>query len=291
MPFSQGTDDSTGLLGHFEGTITDAEFASNPEAETAEMREKVYLYLTVGVDDILQEEYNGADVEEITVRMGLGSDWQTEDRRFVENKKDGKDRLVKFRTQSVYGKFINLVLGKADSWAQAKHQVEASDGDDSDISCDYGSVLDDMEKRDANERDAKSWVGSRWEFRGVTITYPSTKTAPIAVNSTVPVRYLGWDDSVREQEAGEVGGQGQAEANSQVKDESEEISEKGLTSEGNGSSVFFSSDEELNKALNAVLREAPTYAEFRKKAAMLASQASDDKALTLVLNESKVWNK
>jgi hypothetical protein len=137
MPFSQGTDDSTGLLGHYEGTIIDAEFSNNPEAATKDQRERVYLYLTVQVDDILQEDYNGTDTEETTVRMGLGGGFQTEDKRWVENVKDKGDRIVKFRTQSQYGKFLNLVLGKATSWAQANHAVVASDGDDEDISCDF----------------------------------------------------------------------------------------------------------------------------------------------------------
>jgi hypothetical protein len=122
------------------------------------------------------------------------------------------------------------------------------------------------------------------------------------VNSAVPVRYLGWDETAGETAEGQPAGEPEKKVetdspeastsdNTPSEKESEKISEKGLQGGEDGDSVQFSSDDRLNGELNKLLREASTYAEFRKKAALVATTANDDNALTLILNEKKVWKK
>lgn len=170
------TDDSSGLLGHFIGTVNTS-WWSSPMAETngketADWAQDTRLYWDVSVDDALQEEYGGTVPESITLTFTCGKGWFADEKgREVRHEDDPSDEEVEagtakakmFRGDSLYGKFINLCIGKTEIWSQ----MDVMDGGpDLEVDLvDVGKFL--REHRTPDPRDAKVWEGIQFEFRGM----------------------------------------------------------------------------------------------------------------------------
>jgi len=186
MPWD--TDDSSGLLGHFTGTITDSWFSTDADYQDGKT---VCLWWTVEVEEVLQEDYEGQVPEEVTNMLSIGSDWLTEDRETVTHKK-GRS---KFHSTSVYGKLLNIVLGKAEGYSQYNQgrliEAELTDGGD-DVDIDFGNLESVLQKRGDPEQ-AKIWNGLRFEFRGMRFNYGKGRDGNLMMSGSkpMPARFLG----------------------------------------------------------------------------------------------------
>lgn len=176
------TDDSTGLLAHFVGTIDTSIWTTDSKRVDPN---KPFLSWHVTVDDILQENFEGTPPESLVVNISIGDKWvEDEDGATVEH----KDGIESFKGNSLYGKIISLVSGKNEDYG-SNSIVKDGDGD---IETDMTGVAKYMAANGYDDpRVAAIWQGLQFEFRGVGFRYRDTKNDDDVYQNVVPVRFLG----------------------------------------------------------------------------------------------------
>lgn len=203
MPNYLDTDDSSGLLGHFIGTVKTS-WWSTPMAETngeqtAEWAQETRLYWDVSVDDVLQE-FGDTVPESLTLSFTCGKGWLADVAgREVRHKDAASDEEVEagtakpklFRSDSVYGRFVAMIIGKFSDWG------------DQEILDDGGEIVVDLDAvskfltdhRTPDPRDAKVWEGIQWEFRGMGRSWTDRQGKEMPAHmKALPVRMLGAND-------------------------------------------------------------------------------------------------
>lgn len=247
MPWD--TDDSSGLLSHFVGTITESVWTTDSQRQDPN---KPFLSWQVTVDDILQDNFSGTAPETVTVNVSIGNGWvEDENGETVEH----KDGLESFKSQSAYGRIINLVVGKADGYGS---NAVVKDGD-GDIVADLSDVRKYMEANGyADPRVSAIWTGFQFEFRGIGFKFRDQSVDDVFAN-VLPVRVVNVP-------GGEVAAK-PAKSKAAAKAERDTV---GIwTSNG--------ADEETATTLNELANKAGNHAEFARDALVLpAVQGNDD---------------
>ncbi len=194
------TDDSSGLIGHFIGTVKTS-WWSTPMAETngketADWAQQTRLYWDVAVDDVLQE-FGSTVPESITLVYTCGGGWwadgsgreaRHEDGPSDEDVESGKAKPKLFRTDSTYGRLIALSVGKVGEWPNLDVM---DDGDDVEVELvTLGKFL--SEHRTPDPRDAKIWEGCQFEFRGLGRGWTNKQGQVMEARmKAYPVKFLG----------------------------------------------------------------------------------------------------
>lgn len=170
-------DDSTGLLGHFIGTIKESKWTTDSNKTDPN---KPFLLWTTTVEDTLQENFQGEVPDEMKIQVSIGSGWvEDEDGTTVEH----KEGLEMFKSSTAYGKIISLVSGKAESYG---NNAVVLDGDGP-VKVDFKPVAKHMADKGFDDpRNAKIWEGLTFEFRGIGFKYKNSDGDPYML--TLPIR-------------------------------------------------------------------------------------------------------
>lgn len=175
------TDDSSGLLSHFIGTIDESVWTTDSSRQDPN---KPFLQWVVTVDDVQQENFEGTVPETITVNLSIGNGWvEDEDGATIEH----KDGLENFKASSVYGRIIGLVAGKSSDYGS---NAIIKDGDPA-PKVDLSGLRKYMEANGYDDpRVAAIWKGLTFEFRGIGFKYRGQNDDEVYAN-TLPVRLVG----------------------------------------------------------------------------------------------------
>lgn len=195
------SDQSTGLLQHFAGTIGQSFAGTN-----AQYQDGTVVRVTWDVEDIevLQEDYDGLVPDSIGVNITLGNGWDVDDNGILFHEDDDM-RVSKglepkdFKQSSFMGNLISLIAGETDRYVG---NPEVDDGGEELGELDLTDVLSYFESQGFDDpRDPNIWEGLRFEFRGVRYTMRNGDS----YGRTVPVRLLGTPDgSSKASESGPV---------------------------------------------------------------------------------------
>lgn len=170
-------DDSTGLLGHYIGTITNSKWTTDSQKSDPNAP---FLLWNVEVHDILQENFQGEVPADTKVQITIGKGWvEDEDGVTVEH----KEGLEMFKSSSAYGKIISLVSGKSENYG---NNAVVLDGDGP-VAIDFKPVAKHMADKGFDDpRNSKIWEGLTFEFRGIGFKYKNADNDPYML--TLPVR-------------------------------------------------------------------------------------------------------
>lgn len=171
------TDDSTGLLGHFIGTIDSSIWTTDSQKADPDAP---FLSWAVTIDDILQENFTGKAPEALVVNTTIGKGWVEDETGETVEHKDGVET---FKGSSAYGRIISLVSGKAKDYGS---QAVVLDGD-GDYKCDFSDVGKYMQAKGFDDpRVASIWTGIQFEFRGIGFKFRGQDGDPYQLS--LPVR-------------------------------------------------------------------------------------------------------
>lgn len=174
------TDDSSGLLHHFIGTVQSSKWTTDA---TKQDPNSAFLQWEVSVDDALQSNFQGEVPDTLTVNITIGKDWVEDEAGEVVEHKDG---LEMFKGSSAYGKIIGLVSGKSDNYGS---NAEVMDGDGP-VKVDMKGLAKYMQANKYEDpRQSGIWQGLTFEFRGIGFRYRNTQGDPYA--QALPVRFIG----------------------------------------------------------------------------------------------------
>jgi hypothetical protein len=186
-----GGDDSTGLLGHYVGTVEESFAGTNAQYQEGNV---VRLTWETSVDDVLQEDYDGEIPPSITRNITLGDGWDVNDDGILFHE-DDEARVEKglaprdFKTSSFYGSLLAIIAGEKDDYSG---RYEVADGGDDELDLDLSGVkkyfedtYGSLDKVDSG--DPKIWLGFTFEFR--TVHY-EMRGNPDGFNRTLPVRVV-----------------------------------------------------------------------------------------------------
>lgn len=265
------TDDSTGLLGHFIGTVQTS-FWSTPMAETdgketADWAQDTRLYWEVSIDDALQEDYGGTIPESLTLSFTCGKGWfADESGREIRHEDDASDAEIEagtakpkmIRGDSVYGKLIALCIGKINTWTQM-NVMDSGPELEVDL-VDVGKFL--SEHRTPDPRDAKIWEGIQFEFRGLGRPWTNKKGETVEARmKALPVRMLGAKDVANKSEETTIA-------------DSESATVVRWRDAG--------ADDATVATLAALANAASSHTEFMKNAALLPAVKSNEALLKVI---------
>lgn len=256
------TDDSTGLLAHFVGTVQKSVWTTDSQRQDPN---KPFLSWLLSVDDILQENFEGTVPEGVTTNISIGNGW-TEDEE--GNTVEHKDGVTAFKSSSVYGKIIGLVAGKQDTYGS---NVVVKDGGP-EIEVDLSGVAKYMQANGFDDpRVANIWEGLQFEFRGIGFRYRDTKSDDDVFGNVLPVRLVGENAEVKS------GGTVTATKSEPVVRDTVGV----WTSNG--------ADEETANTLNDLANASPTHATFRKQALVLPA-VKDNADLKAAVMDASVFD-
>ena len=158
---------SAGLPEDLEGTIAEAWFGPQPEAE-GEWADRRYLFF-----HLINVESDDLDDDEWTARFTIGNGWVEMDGGAKVVRDD--DKKTKFNNNTDYGRFINRVLGQG---KEGKEFAEAFDG--------CFEVL----KERGSQYEAGVWEGLRFRFKAE--EYSATiGDEEVTWTRLMPVEFLG----------------------------------------------------------------------------------------------------
>lgn len=202
-------DESSGLLGHFAGTVvgsvwSTARAESNGKAKGPNA-DKLKEFWTVRVDEILQDDYDGADVPTMSISWGVGSGWDVvgDDEFNIRHEDDpgdeaveaGKAKPVRIKGNSGLGKFLGLITGSRKTYATEMGEPKVMDGGPEDVEYDLTGCADYLRANDLTDsRDCRIWLGTQFEFRGLGEVYRNMDGQPWM--TAHPTRFLGVDKDV-----------------------------------------------------------------------------------------------
>lgn len=202
-------DDSSGLLGHFTGTVVGSVW-STPRAESngkakGPNADKLKEFWTVRVDEILQDDYDGADVPQVTVNWGVGTGWDVvgdddfnirhEDDPGDEAVESEKAKPIRIKGNSGLGKFLGLITGSRPNYNTEMGAPKVMDGGDEDVEYDLTGCAEYLRANDLTDsRDSRIWLGTQFEFRGLGQKWRNMDGEPWM--TPLPTRFLGVDKDV-----------------------------------------------------------------------------------------------
>lgn len=269
------TDDSQGLLGHFIGKVGPSFWSSTLAESKGEQSwqgaDKTKLFWNVGVEDVLQDGYEGVVPPAVTVNMGIGNGWWADETGLiVRHEDDPGDEAVEagtakpklFKSSSLYGMFLDLVAGKAQAYRTEMGAAVVLDGGP-DVEYGLNKLAAYMrEHRFQDTRDATIWNDLLFEFRGLGLKYRNQEGDPRM--KPYPVRFLG---------VGEVTESIKAPAASNTEDDAKVW-------------VDFGASASTAATLVQLSRAATSHAEFARNALMLAEVKDDEKLSEAVADEN-----
>lgn len=200
-------DESTGLLGDFNGTIVNTVW-STPRAEThgkakGDNADKLKLYWTVRVDEILQDDYDGPDVETVTLSWGVGNGWAVEqDDINIRHEDDADDvddagsvsKPMRIKGNSGLGQFLGLITGSRKVYSTQYGQPKVMDGGEDPPTYDLTGCADYLRENGISDsRDRTIWLGTQYHFRGLGMKYNEDREPWM---NPLPVEFLGVDKEV-----------------------------------------------------------------------------------------------
>lgn len=273
------TDDSSGFLSAFNGTVKDTWFGTDPRYNNGDT---TILFWNVSVDEVL-EERDGEIPEELALSLPVGTGWETEDGATVEHSK-GKE---KFHASSVLGKLIDAVMGTV---ANFGNNASRTDGEE--LVVDLEGLADVLPKR-GEPTQADVWKGLRFEFREVVFDFGPDKKAAKAADGTqphitsrrtLPVKYLG--------EAGAETAEAPKAAKSNTADKvaaakaaaAKKAAAKPAEAEAEGPFSFVA-DEGLRAQLTAALNDATDFNAFCEAVLAIPEALTDDAVLAKCLDD------
>lgn len=258
MPGLWDTDDSSGLLHHFIGTVTESVWTTDSQRQDPN---KPFLQWNVTIDDALQENFEGVTPETLLVNVSCGNGW-TEDEEGLTVQH--KDNLEMFKGSSAYGRIIGLVAGKESDYGS---QAKVMDGDGDIGKVDLRGVGKYMGSHGFEDpRVAAIWVGLTFEFRGIGFVYRNQTGDPYA--QALPVRFVG------ENAGAEAPKAGKSKAAAKVERDTVGV----WTSNG--------ADEETANTLNDLANSAKNHSEFAKNALVLPAVQGSEDLKAAVLDDS-----
>lgn len=246
MPWD--TDDSSGLLSHFIGTVNESVWTTDSQRQDPN---KPFMSWQVTVDDILQENFAGTAPETLTVNISIGNGWVEDETGATVEHKDG---LESFKSQSAYGRIIGIVAGKADDYGA---QAVVKDGD-GEVDVDLADVAKYMNANGYDDpRVSAIWTGFQFEFRGIGFKFRDQSLEDVFAN-VLPVKVVNVPGDTPKA-AKPKGGKAKAQRDT-----------VGVwTSNG--------ADDETASTLNDLANKAGNHAEFAREALVLpAVQGNDD---------------
>lgn len=176
-----GTDKSSGFLNDYEGTVTDAYFATDPAYNQGS---SLLLHLVTSVDNRLEEGFD--EVEEITQKYPTGPNWVSEDGGRTAQHTSGSTNK-RFHASSLYGKIIDEVMKAGDGYGNA---TLAADGGK--VATNLAGAFDIIRGR-GKPTVADVWKGLRLRFTEVVFDYGINKKTgdPMVSRRAMPVEFLG----------------------------------------------------------------------------------------------------
>lgn len=261
------SDQSTGLLGHYVGTIetsfagTDAQYQDGTVAR---------ITWETSVDDVLQQDYDGIIPESMPVNVTLGKGWDTDDDGILFHE-DDEARIAKglevkdFKISSYYGNLIALVAGETNKWSG---KFEVIDGGEDIDEVDLTEVLAYFEAQGYDDpRDAHIWEGLTFEFRQVRFEMRNGDT----YNRTLPVRL--------------VATPGQNKPKNTKRAAKTEPVEEVLFD-----FAEYGADVNLEGKLNDILNSARNQSDFVKKAIAVDGVADNEALMAILVSDEGPWS-
>lgn len=273
------TDDSSGFLSAFAGTVKDTWFGTDPRYNNGDT---TILFWLTSVDEVL-EERDGEIPEELTLSLPVGTGWETEDGASVEHSK-GKE---KFHASSVLGKLIDAVMGTV---ANFGNNASRTDGEE--LVVDLEGLADVLPKR-GEPTQADVWKGLRFEFREVVFDFgPDKKAAKekdgtqphITSRRTLPVKFLGEAGSEKAEPKKADGAAKVAAAAKKAAAAKAAAKPAEAAPEAEGPFSFVE-DEGLRAQLEAVLNDASDFNGFCEALLAIPEALTDDAVLAKCLDE------
>lgn len=252
MPWE--TDDSTGLLGHYIGTIESSVWTTDSQRADPN---KPFLSWHTTVHDVLQDNFEGTVPESIIVNVSIGNGWtEDEDGLTVEH----KDNLEMFKASSAYGKIIGLVSGKASDYGS---QAVVKDGD-GDYKVDFRGLGKYMADKGFDDpRSSNIWEGLTFEFRGIGFKFRGQSDDEV-YQLSLPVRFLanGYEGAVTKTASTPKASKAAAKQKEAV--------DTVPTWQGAGA------DDDLSNVLNDLVNSAASHTEFARNALLLDGVKEND---------------
>lgn len=175
------TDQSSGFLNDFDGTITDAYFGTSP---TYNNGTSLLLHMVVQVDERHQEGFE--EIEEVTQQYPVGSNWITEDGGRTAQHMSGNANK-RFHATSLYGKILDEITGATKGYGNAT----MADGGGAVVTAmtDASDVL----RGRGMPTLAEVWKGLRFRFAEVVFDYGVNRQTQEKMVSrrAMPVEFLG----------------------------------------------------------------------------------------------------
>ncbi len=268
------TDDSSGFLSAFNGTVKETWFGTDPRYNNGET---TILFWNTSVDEVL-EERDGEIPEELPLSLPVGSGWESEDGATVEHIK-GKD---KFHASSVLGKLVDAVMGTV-----ANYGNNASRTDGEELVVDLGNLSEILPDR-GEPTQADVWKDLRFEFREILFDFGPDKQkkdgSHITSRRTLPVKFLGLAGDEKPKQAAKPNTATKvAEAKKKAADKAKAKAAEGSSEEAGP--LDFVDDEAVREQLVVLLKESPDYDTFVNAALEVPEVGGDDKLLAVLLDE------
>jgi hypothetical protein len=179
-----GTDQSSGFLRHFAGTVKEPYFGTNPQINEGQT---LLLTWPTTIDESLQEGFDEKVGEEETLLFSCGKDWETPDGGETAVHRSGND-AKQFHASSAMGMLIDAIIGRVENYGE-----NASRPDNEELEVDMADLADVLRSRGV-PTEAAVWDGLRFEFAEVLVDYgPDKKNEGQRIQSkrAMPVKFLG----------------------------------------------------------------------------------------------------
>lgn len=253
------TDDSSGLLSHFIGTVKESVWTTDSSRQDPN---KPFLQWHLSIDDVLQENFEGTLPESIVANISIGNGWtEDEDGLTVEH----KDGLENFKSSSVYGKIIGLVAGKSSDYGS---NAVVKDGGPA-PKVDLKGVAKYMQANGYDDpRRSDIWTGLTFEFRGIGFKFRGQNEDEVFAN-TLPVRLVG---------------EGEAAPAKAAKDEP--VADRDTV----GIWTAAGADEETAGTLAALANKAKNHSQFAKEALLLPAVKDGSEDLRAAVMDASVFS-
>lgn len=286
------TDESSGFLTNFIGTISDAWFGTD---ENINQGRTLLLHWECTIHEVLQEHSgdlptNDDDDPAVVISYACGSDWETNDGEVAEHPKGKRG----FHASSALGGVLDALSGKVANYGAQAHRTDGQDlvVDMGHERCSkedghQGCVLEVLAKDGRSSTDARAYVGLTFEFAEVQIDYGMNKQTGQQMLSTRarPVRWLPNGPQVAE--ATEVKSKAKvdpkADAKARIEERAKVRAEKAKAKAQaeparteNSTDPFTDVDDELAGALRAALEGADDFDTFVDLVVEIPAMSEDD---------------
>lgn len=266
------SDKSSGLLGHFVGTVEKSWAGTNVNIGDGNV---TLIFWETAVDDILQEDFDNVPPDAVNLSIGLGAGWDTDENGILYHEDDPmrKEKGLEprdFKSSSLYGKIIDLVTG--DEKYVGKYQI--MDGGPEDVACDFSMAMDYFTRMGYDDpHDPSIWNGIQFEFRGLGFIYRNQDEPRM---KAVPVKVVSVPD-----------GKGAGVANRATRPRaSKPEPQEEVTYDWSQHGV----DDATAANLHAILNDAKTHSAFVKEAMKLDSVKGNQALMDILVSDEGPWS-